>query len=83
MDDSIEQRCNRAEQQYEGSEFDEISHPITTNTGINEMTPMKQIGEVKSGSTTISDVGTKPHAQDDTEDESWCTCGNQLPEQLR
>ena len=82
MDDSIEQRCLRAEQQYEGSEFAEILHPITTYTGTYEMTPMKQIGEALSGSPTKSDVGMKPHAQDDTDDEPWCSCGNQLPEQL-
>ena len=82
MDDSIQQGSVRAEQQYEGSEFAEILHPITTNTGTNEMTPMKQIGQAESGSPTISDVDMKPHAQDDTDDESWCTCGNQLTEQL-
>ena len=82
MDDSIEQRCLRAEQQYEGSEFAEILHPITTNTGTNEMTPMKQMGEAESGSPTICDVDAKSHAQDDNDDESWCTCGNQLTEQL-
>ena len=43
---------------------------------------MKQIGQAESGSPTISDVDMKPHAQDDTDDESWCTCGNQLTEQL-
>ena len=74
MDDSIQQRSVRDEQQYEGSEFAEIIHPITTNAGTNEMTPMKQMGEAESGSPTICNVDAKPHA--------WCTCGNQLTEQL-